>query len=149
MMSTYAVDKDGLAVDPAGLIPGQERDDRRDLVWDGDTLLRVEVGEEVDELLRLAVAEQFGVDRTRPNRVDVDAAGTKVFRKHTRHLLHGTLRRSVDEVVWWNAREPGRRRGNEEYATTCSWYQGSVTWSKRTSSAVTYQLSCVSMQSSP
>jgi len=51
------VHHDDLTIDPARLWAGQECDDRADLIWQANTLLRVLTRKEVDELFCLSSAK--------------------------------------------------------------------------------------------
>lgn len=88
-----------LPVHPARLVPAQEGDYARDLVWLTDAFLWVQVCEELHELLAFALHEQLGLYRARRDRVHCNAAGAEVLGQDAHHLLDSALRRGVEHVV--------------------------------------------------
>ena len=115
-VSTYAVDHDGLPIDPPGVLPCKECDDGSNILGLADAFLRVHVLEGRDQLRALPVAEHLSVDRPWRNAVDSDAARAKILGEDARELLNCAFRRGVDDVRWGDARHVGGGRG-EEYDT--------------------------------
>ena len=97
---THSIHEMRLPIDPAGLVSRQERNYRGDLLDRRDALRGMEVLEELDHLLVLAVAEEIGVRGTWRNGVHSDSTGTQVLGENTRELFHGSLGGRIHDIIW-------------------------------------------------
>lgn len=88
---TYSIDTEVLTVEPLSSRAGNKSNSRSDIFRETKTTIGVLLGDEVDDLLRLAGAEEGSIDRSWRDGVDGNTTTAKVLGKNASDLLNSPL----------------------------------------------------------